>query len=287
MNIMASILAKTFGKSNEEHKMKNIILTLALFSLAFILNSCGVNDSYDYTPPQAPTGVQVLNGDNRVDIYWNPNRESDVAGYNVYYNYTYQGKYTLLGSTKNTHFVDDGAVNGTKYYYGVAAYDYNGNESELSYDVVYSTPRPEGFNQAIFDYINFPNSSGYSFFDYKVVPYDDQYADFFFENYQGTFYLDVWNDSDIQDMGPTNDIYDIAYAPTSGWSSTKDVIAKAGHTYVIWTFDNHYAKIRVKNITADRIVFDWAFQLVQGETQLKPSLKDRSSRVFDKERLVR
>lgn len=287
MNIMASILAKTFGKSNEEHKMKNIILTLALFSLAFILNSCGVNDSYDFTPPQAPTGVQVLNGDNRVDIYWNPNRESDVAGYNVYYNYTYQGKYTLLGSTKNTHFVDDGAVNGTKYYYGVAAYDYNGNESELSYDVVYSTPRPEGFNQAIFDYINFPNSSGYSFFDYKVVPYDDQYADFFFENYQGTFYLDVWNDSDIQDMGPTNDIYDIAYAPTSGWSSTKDVIAKAGHTYVIWTFDNHYAKIRVKNITADRIVFDWAFQLVQGETQLKPSLKDRSSRVFDKERLVR
>jgi hypothetical protein len=287
MNIMASILAKTFGKSNEEHKMKNIILTIALFSLAFILNSCGVNDSYDYTPPQAPTGVQVLNGDNRVDIYWNPNRESDVAGYNVYYNYTYQGKYTLLGSTKNTHFVDDGAVNGTKYYYGVAAYDYNGNESELSYDVVYSTPRPEGFNQAIFDYINFPNSSGYSFFDYKVVPYDDQYADFFFENYQGTFYLDVWNDSDIQDMGPTNDIYDIAYAPTSGWSSTKDVIAKAGHTYVIWTFDNHYAKIRVKNITADRIVFDWAFQLVQGETQLKPSLKDRSSRVFDKERLVR
>lgn len=284
---MAFILANKIRNSNEENKMKNIILTIALFSLAFILNSCGVNDSYDYTPPQAPTGVQVLNGDNRVDIYWNPNRESDVAGYNVYYNYTYQGKYTLLGSTKNTHFVDDGAVNGTKYYYGVAAYDYNGNESELSYDVVYSTPRPEGFNQAIFDYINFPNSSGYSFFDYKVVPYDDQYADFFFENYQGTFYLDVWNDSDIQDMGPTNDIYDIAYAPNSGWSSTKDAIAKVGHTYVIWTFDNHYAKIRVKNITNDRIVFDWAFQLVQGETQLKPSLKDRSSRVFDKERLVR
>ncbi|MCK7520206.1 MAG: hypothetical protein MZV64_22195 [Ignavibacteriales bacterium] len=44
------------------------------------------------------------------------------------------------------------AVNGDKYYYAVAAYDYNGNESELSYDVIYSTARPEGFNQAIFDY---------------------------------------------------------------------------------------------------------------------------------------
>ena len=31
----------------------------------------------------------------------------------------------------------------------VAAYDFNGNESELSYDVIYSTPRPEGFNQPI------------------------------------------------------------------------------------------------------------------------------------------
>ncbi len=267
--------------------MKKIFLTISLLGLTILLFSCGVNDAYDYTPPAPPSGVQVINGDNRVDIYWNPNRESDVAGYNVYYSYTYNGKYTLIGTTKNNYFVDDGAVNGETYYYGIAAYDFNGNESELSPDVVYSTPRPEGFNQAIFDYINFPNSSGYSFFDYKVVPYDDQYADFFFENYQGTFYLDVWNDSDIQDMGPTNDIYDIAYAPTSGWSSTKDVIAKAGHTYVIWTFDNHYAKIRVKNITADRIVFDWAFQLVQGETQLKPSLKDRSSRVFDKERLVR
>ncbi|MCK7520207.1 MAG: hypothetical protein MZV64_22200 [Ignavibacteriales bacterium] len=69
-------------------------------------------------------------------------------------------------------------------------------------------------------------------------------ADFFFENYQGTFYLDVWDDTDIQDMGPTNDIYDIPFAPTSGWSTTKDAIAIVGHTYVIWTWDNHFAKIQ-------------------------------------------
>ncbi len=270
--------------------MKKILLTTTLFTIAFLFSSCGVNDSYynDYTPPAPPTGVQVVNGDNVVDIYWNANRESDVAGYNVYYSYTYNGKYTLIGSTKNTHFIDDGAVNGDTYYYGIAAYDFNGNESELSNDVVYSTPRPEGFNRTIFDYRNFPNTSGFSFFDYSVVPYDDtQYVDFFFENYQGTFYLDVWDDTDIQDMGPTYDIYDIPYAPTSGWSPTKDAIAIIGHTYVIWTFDNHYAKVRVTNSTPDRIVFDWAFQLVQGETQLKPSIKDRSSRVLNKERLAR
>jgi hypothetical protein len=284
---MAFILELYEGKFSEENKMKKILFTTTLFGLALLFNSCGVNDAYDYTPPSAPTGVSVINGDNRVDIYWNANRESDVAGYNIYYSYTYDGKYTLIGSTVNNYFIDDGAVNGETYYYAVTAYDYNGNESDLSRDVVYSTPRPEGFNQAIYDYLNFPNTGGFSFFDYSVVPYDDQSSDFFFENYEGTFYLDVWDDSDIQDMGPTTDIYDIPYAPTGGWSTTKDAIAVVGHTYVIWTFDNHYAKVRIKNITADRLVFDWAFQLVQGETQLKPSIKDRSSRVLNKQRLAR
>ena len=95
---------------------------------------------------------------------------------------------------------------------------------------------------------------------YSVVAYDSIDVDFFFENYQGTFYLDVWDDTDIQDMGPTNDIYDIPYAPTSGWSTTKDAVAIVGHTYVIWTWNNHYAKIRISNITNERVVFDWAYQ---------------------------
>lgn len=179
----------------------------------------------------------------------------------------------MIGSSSNNHFIDYGANNGVTYFYAVTAYDYNGNESELSYDAVYSTPRPEGFNQAIFDFNRFPQNAGYSFSEYLVVPYDDLGADVFFENYNGTFYLDVWDDTDIQDMGYTQDIYDIPFAPTTGWSDTKDAIAKIGHTYVIWTWNNHFAKIRVKSITNDRIVFDWAYQLVEGNTQLKPKAK--------------
>ncbi len=246
-------------------------ITAVLFSLSIV--ACDINDpfnKYDDTPPAAPSGVQVINGDNRADIVWDYNRESDVSGYNVYYSYSYDGKYTLIGSTSDNYFIDRDAVNGNTYYYAVAAYDYNGNESELSYEEVYATPRPEGFNQAIFDYLQFPNNSGYSFADYKVVAYNSQASDFYFENYQGTFYLNVFDDSDIQDMGPTQDIYDIAYAPVDGWSSTKDAIAVPGHTYVIWTWDNHFAKIRVRTITNTRIVFDWAYQTIEGNTQLKP-----------------
>ena len=256
--------------------MKKLSIFAILIISTLILSSCSVNDPYDndYTPPSPPSGIQVMNGDSRVDIYWNKNRESDIAGYNVYRNKTYEGTYELIGSTSGTYFVDLRADNGKTYYYGIAAYDYNGNESELSYDVVYSTPRPEGFNQSIFDYIRFPNNAGYTFTTYSTVPYDAQDVDLFFELYQGTGYLRVYDDTDIQDMGATNDIYDIPYAPLNGWNPNKEEIAIVGHTYVIWTWDNHFAKIRVKNITADRIVFDWAFQLVEGEPQLKPVVKD-------------
>ncbi len=246
---------------------------LIILSAALLFAACDINnhDHYynDYTPPAPPTGIVVFNGDNRVDLSWNWNREEDVAGYNVYYSYSYSGKYTLIGGTTDNYFIDYDAVNGNTYYYAVTAYDFNGNESELSYDVIYSTPRPEGFNQSIFDYRKYPDNAGYSFTTYSPVAYDSDNADFFFENFNGTYYLDVWDDSDIIDMGPTSDIYDIAQAPLNGWSPTKDEIARTGHTYVIWTWDNHFAKVRIKSITRDRIVFDWAFQLVEGERQLK------------------
>lgn len=269
--------------------MKKLSILTAIVTAALILSSCDVNDTYyyDYTPPSPPSGIQVMNGDNRVDIYWAANRESDVAGYNVYYNYTYDGKYTLIGSTSGTYFADLEAVNGNTYYYAVAAYDYNGNESELSYDVIYSTPRPEGYNQAIFDYIRFPNNSGYTFTTYSTVPYDDPDVDFFFEIFEGTGYIRVYDDTDIQDMGPTGDIYDIPYAPLNGWNLNKEEIAQIGHTYVIWTWDNHFAKIRVKSITPDRLVFDWAFQLVEGEPQLKPVVKGSGERKLNKLQLAR
>ena len=256
--------------------MKKTLLSIAVFMNLLLLQSCSINDpnhhnNYDNIPPAPPTGIQVINGDNRVDLSWLNNHEGDLAGYNIYYSTSYDGKYYLLGSSVNNYYIDNGASNGVLNYYAVTAYDESGNESDLSKDVAYATPRPEGFNQTIFDYRQFPKTAGYSFANYSVVAYNDSLTDFYFENYNGKFYLDVYTDTDILDAGPTNDIYDVAFAPTSGWSSTKDTTATIGHTYIIWTWDNHYAKVRVKNITNERMVFDWAYQLVSGNTQLKPS----------------
>ena len=257
-------------------KTIRIFFTSAFLLTILLLTGCDNMHEYDNIPPSEPRNISTITGDKRVDIYWDANTERDVAGYNVYYSYSYDGKYTLIGSTVGTHFIDDEAVNGTTYYYAVSAYDYDGNESELSLDVVYDTPRPEGFNQAIFDYNNSPNTAGYDFSKYLVTAYNDNNADIFFENFTGTFYLNVWaDDSDIQDMGQTQDIWDISYAPTGGWipvkqsENVKYAEAIVGHTYVIWTWDNHFAKVRIKNITNERMVFDWAYQLVEGNRELK------------------
>lgn len=193
-----------------------------------------------------------------------------MDGYNVYVSDRYSGKYTLIGSTYQNYFADNGIRNGRKYYYAVTAIDYNNNESELSYESAYAAPRPEGYGVSLTDANTSPTIAGYDFSAYRVMPYNDLNTDVYFEIYQNQYYLVVKSDSDIQDMGPTRDILDITYAPTSGWSSTKDAIVKAGHTYVIWTWDYHYAKIRVRSISGNRITFDWAYQLIEDEPTLKP-----------------
>jgi len=259
--------------------MKTILKLSLLIPLFAFFTGCDAEEDwyeYDNNPPSPPSNVYTITGDERVDIIWDANPERDVAGYNVYYSFSYDGRYELIGSTREPYFIDWDVSNGVTYYYGIAAYDYNGNESELSYDVVYDTPRPEGFNQIVFDYTRFPNLSGYDFSTFSVLPFDYQdeqrSADFFLENYEGQLFINVWDDTDIQDMGRTDDIYDISYAPEGGWASEKYVPVVLGNTYVIWTWDNHFAKIRIKNYTNDRITFDWAYQIDEGNRELKENL---------------
>jgi hypothetical protein len=257
--------------------MKKILLYSVTLLSVLLLSACDHRhnrdnyDNIDNTPPSPPVGLVVTNGDNSVDLSWNQNYEHDVEGYNVYSSYDYYGKYSLIGSTRNNYYTDYGARNGKTYYYAVTAYDYNGNESDLSKQNISATPRPQGLGESVTDYHYNPANSGYSFATYSVVPYTSQKVDFFYDNTNGTSYIDIYNDTYIQDAGPTTDIYDIPYAPTTGWTTATSAIAIPGHTYVIWTVDNNYAKIRITSVTNNKLVFDWAYQTVQGNTQLKIS----------------
>ncbi len=241
--------------------------------LALALGAIGcqqfASDFADNTPPARPVGLWTETGDNFIELLWDENRDNDVAGYNVFVSSSYDGRYELIGSVNEPYFNDTGARNGSTYYYAVTAYDYEGNESELSRDVAYDIPRPEGYGVVLDDYRRATATSGYDFSRYAVVPNNDLYADMYFENYQGVFYMNVRDDSDIQDMGPTGSILQIREAPSSGWSTTHDVRLVAGHTYVVWTWDDHYAKFRVANISPTRVTFDWAYQLQKSNPLLK------------------
>lgn len=255
-------------------KLKKLLL-VGLLSALLIGCEENLNIYYDNTPPSTPKNIRTMTGDNMVEISWNPVFDSDLSGYAIYWSESYNGKYSLIGTTMETQMIDYEASNGITTYYAVASFDNSGNESELSYDVAYDTPRPEGFDNRIYDYLNYPDISAYNFAAYQLTAFNSDYADFFFENDNGDFYLNVWEDTDIQNMGSTYDIYDVTAAPLTGWvdqmpgANVKYVRALIGHTYVVWTWDNHFAKIRIKNITNDRLTFDWAYQVAEGNTELK------------------
>ena len=223
----------------------------------------------DLIPPAAPLGLATAPGDGFIEIFWQRNPEADLAGYRVYVGYSYDGRYELIGTTAGTRFVDYEARNGELYYYAVSAYDFSGNESELSPEEAYSIARPEGYDVTLRDYHVIPDVAGFDFSSYAVVPFDDLYADMYFENWNGQLYMNVRDDTDIQDMGPTHSLLDITVAPADGWSATHDVRLGVGHTYVVWTWDDHYAKFRVTSLASGRVVLDWAYQLKAANPLLK------------------
>ncbi len=226
----------------------------------------------DRMPPFAPRGIYTETGDGVILISWLRNQEPDVAGYKVYVSNAYDGVYTVIGQTSSLSFPDYDAQNGITAYYAVTAFDGSGNESILSTDVAYDTPRPEGFGVALPNFHYDPARAGYDFSTYSVGPFDDQYTDIFFEFLSGTYYLNVWDDTEIQDMGYTESLTAVQYAPTGGWSPTRDVRLILGHTYVVRTWDNHYAKVRVRSLSDTRVIFDWAYQLQPGNTRLKQAV---------------
>jgi hypothetical protein len=245
---------------------------LGIVIVALTLVSCREHFIVDTTPPTPPQGVIATALSNSVEVRWLRNQEPDVAGYRVWISDRYDGEYKLIGTTVEARFVDLGARNGERVYYGISAYDFEDNESELSTDVVYATPRPEGFGTKLNNYRVAPLFAGYDFSTYSIGNYNDDYTDVFFEALNGRYYLNVWDDTDIQDMGYTGSLYDIVVAPEGGWAPSRIVEAIPGHTYIVWTWDDHFAKIRVREVTPQRITFDWAYQIAKSNPDLKRTI---------------
>lgn len=102
-----------------------------------------LSSSPDSTAPAAPSNLMGISDSDLVELNWDGNSESDLAGYNIYRSTTSGGPYTKLNSeiTDRSEYDDTDVVNGTTYFYVVTAVDIHLNESNYS-DEAAVTPRP-------------------------------------------------------------------------------------------------------------------------------------------------
>jgi len=248
-----------------------LFLAGALVVLA--LAGCDTNDpvavSRDTTPPVKPQALYSVTGDGTVTLYWVKNTDEDLAGYRVYIAPAYNGPYNPLNTTSNTTYTVNGLTNGVTQYFAVAAYDVAGNESDLSVENVYDTPRPAGTNVNLVPLAQEPTgTSGFDFAAHAARLSSDPATDVYFA-VEGNTRLMIAKDAttDIQDAG-FHPLDDLDWAPDEGWSPTGTAELVVGHSYYVWTRTNHYAKFIVTALSDTQVRFDWAYQVDAGNPQL-------------------
>lgn len=255
--------------------MKAPVLLIVAAALLAGCDDDHVSAPRDVTPPAAPRGVYSVTGDQSVQVSWLANTEIDVAGYRIYQGPCATGPscpYDLVGSTTATTYTVTGLANGSTRYFAVAAFDRAGNESPLSYEDVFDTPRPAGFGATLGDAVDEPAISGWDFSAASRRAWDHAETDVYFSYSGGVFRMIApFTDTDIQDAGYAASLDAVDFAPTSGWSPTGTVELIPGHNYIVWTYDDHYAKFRVTALgpSPARVTFDWAYQTATSNRELR------------------
>jgi hypothetical protein len=250
--------------------IRTLTRTLAL-SIALLALGChGDKVTNVDSPPRIVDGVYSVTGDGKVTISWRANQEDDISYYKVYRNSSPTGTFTLIGSTPNTTFVDTNVTNGVTYFYAVSAVDLAGQESaELSFENVFDTPRPEGFGVTLTNQASTDATSGWDFSAQARRASADPLTDIYYLSQSGSFLVYVPDPANtkIQDAGFVA-LRDVDFAPPSGWSADGIVEAIVGHSYIVLTRDNHYAKFEVKSRDASSMVLDWAYQIDPNNPEL-------------------
>jgi hypothetical protein len=225
---------------------------------------------YEDFVPQPPQGVFSVTGDSKITLYWNGPYETDIAEYVVYRSLTPNSGYSAVGQRAADYnpnadliiyqFIDNAVVNGTTYYYAIASVDEANQMSQLSAENVFDTPRPEGL-VALYSAAIAPGLSGYSLGNDLIVAWNSVSADVWVDSLDGVYFLNKGNvNTDFQDMGYRDSLDGVDYAPANGWSNLDFMEIVDGHTYVIWTDDDHYAKMHVEQIASGYVRFTWAYQ---------------------------
>lgn len=265
------------------------ILALALGAL-LPLAGCDSDDPTtvaDTQPPAVPTGVTSVTGDGVVTVLWNDLDQVDLVGYDIYRhdgNDPEFGPYYRIGTIgwdENwlddglTHWFDDfDVVNGQTYYYAVLAFDEAGNESNLSYETVPDTPRPQGEDAWVYDRLGpLADAAGFDFGDLSsdALAWDHPDADISVEfDGNGVPWVVAADHALIQDWG-TIALPWVDYAPRDGYSAAGRAELIVGHSYIVQIAQGgiHFAKFEVTQITTNGVRIDWAYQIDENNPELK------------------
>ncbi len=252
--------------------IRNLTRALAL-STALLALGCNQDKVTNVTidrPPSTVDGVYSVTGDGRVTVYWRANQETDIDYYKVYRNSASTGTFTLIGSSPTTSFIDTNVANGNTYFYAVSAVDLAGQESaQLSFENVFDTPRPEGFGVSLTNTFTTDATSGWDFSAQVRRSALDAQTDIYYGSQAGHFlvYVPDTLNTKIQDAGFVA-LRDVDFAPPSGWSADGEVEAIVGHSYIVLTRDNHYAKFEVRSRDGSAMVLDWAYQIDANNPEL-------------------
>lgn len=257
-----------------------VVVGVAVVTLA-ALAGCSEDDPVIVDlPPSAPDGVYSITGDGEVEICWNPNPEPDIAGYRVYWNTEPTGVFEFVAETRadETCFIDTAVENGYTYFYAVLAFDQAFQESPLSLDNVFDTPRPEGSNLFLFDYLGQnPGRSGYDFSSLTGIAqaWDDIGTDVYFGVPSGipTMFANSDAGVSIQDYGYIELVY-VDWAPDAGWAPSATVELIQGHSYIVRIVDSkgtfNVAKFYVVDVSQASTTIDWAYQEAPDNPELAP-----------------
>ena len=94
--------------------------------------------------PSRPTGVVIVTArlSNDTDLRWEPNKEPDLAGYEIVWRDTTSAVWTNSKPVGNVTSFTMKGMSKDNYFFGVRAIDRDGNRSVVTY------PRPQGRQQA-------------------------------------------------------------------------------------------------------------------------------------------
>ncbi|HOK41829.1 MAG TPA: hypothetical protein PLD27_12425, partial [bacterium] len=133
-------LNTNYNDGTSDNTLQPLIKTIEIigndqFSFNVTLNNG--KETSDTIPPSAPIGLIAVAGIGQATLNWQPNTESDIAGYNVYRSLTSGSGYiknngALLTSPQFTSYA---LLSGKRYYFVVTAVDRAGNESLFSNEV--------------------------------------------------------------------------------------------------------------------------------------------------------